>query len=214
MLPLWCVLKVGMMSTPNESARAAEPGQEAQTGPVADYVVPSGDLGEVGVQKAEFSAIFGDHPAGIAVITAKGPDGPVGLTVSSVSSVSASPPIIGFSLQARSGSALLVAQADSLLVHLLDAPNIGLAQAFATHGAPRFGNAMDWEWLPTGEPLLKGVGRVMRVHPLARIQAGPALVFNAGVVEVLGTESNGAPMVYHRRQFHSLSPNSVVDYQI
>lgn len=184
------------------------------SGPVADYIVPSDDLGAVGVEKADFSAVFGDHPAGIAVITAKGPEGPVGLTVSSVSSVSAQPPIIGFSLQARSGSAALVAQADSLLVHLLDAPNIGLARAFATHGAPRFGDAMEWEWLPSGEPLLKGVGRVMRVHPLARIQAGPALVFNAGVVEILGAQPNGAPMVYHRRQFHTLSPESVVDYQI
>lgn len=211
---MWCVLEVGIMSAPNESADAGVASAETQVGPVADYVVPSGDLGEVGVQKADFSAVFGDHPAGIAVITAKGPEGPVGLTVSSVSSVSAVPPIIGFSLQARSGSALLVAQAESLLVHLLDAPNIGLAQAFATHGAPRFGDAMKWEWLPTGEPRLLGVGRVMRVHPLARIQAGPALVFNAGVVEILGTEPNGAPMVYHRRQFHSLSPRSVVDYQI
>lgn len=180
----------------------------------ADYVVPADELGQTYIARADFSAIFGDHPAGIAVITAQSPDGPVGLTVSSVSSVSAEPPIIGFSLQARSGSALLVAQADSLLVHLLDASNLGLAQAFATHGAPRFGDAMDWEWLPTGEPILKGVGRVMRVHPLARIQAGPALVFNAGVVEILGTEPNGAPMVYHRRQFHTLSSNSVVDYQI
>ncbi|KAA9392917.1 flavin reductase family protein [Kocuria coralli] len=188
--------------------------QQPPSSPVADYVVPSGELGAVGVQRADYSSVFGYHPAGVAVITARGPEGPVGLTVSSVSSVSADPPIIGFSLQARSGSAALVAQADSLLVHLLDAPNIGLARAFATHGAPRFGDAMDWKWLPTGEPLLKGVGRVLRVHPLARIQAGPALVFDAGVVQILGTEPNGAPMVYHKRQFHSLSAESVVDYEI
>jgi hypothetical protein len=40
---------------------------------------------------------------------------------------------------------------------------------------------MNWRQLPTGEPLLTDVGRVMRVEPLARIKAGPALVFNCGV---------------------------------
>ncbi|WP_233568897.1 MULTISPECIES: flavin reductase family protein [Kocuria] len=202
------------MTEPSRTAAEPPAGSGGPSHPLADYVVPSRDMGDLAVKKTEFSSVFGDHPAGVAVLTARGPEGPVGLTVSSVSSVSAEPPIIGFSLHAGSGSAALVAQADSLLVHLLDAPHIALARAFSTHGAPRFGDAMDWEWLPTGEPLLAGVGRVLRVHPLVRIQAGPALVFNAGVTQVLGAEANGAPLVYHRRQFHSLSGGSALDYSI
>ncbi|MGQ1798472.1 flavin reductase family protein [Kocuria oceani] len=178
---------------------------------VADLEVPADHLPDLDHVGDAFKAVFADHPAGVAIITARGPDGPVGLTASSVSSVSAVPPILGFSLQARQGSAALLAEADSFLVHLLDAENLGLARSFAVSGAPRFGPDMPWEYLATGEPRLLGVGRVLRAVPLARIKAGPALVFNAAVVDVLGDEGTGAPLVYHRRRFHGLSDRSALD---
>lgn len=198
------------------TTRTFDEGQQAErrTEELADFVVPPSRLEDPSGLKEGFGEIFGTHPAGIAVITAEGPEGPVGLTASSLSSVSAEPPIIGFSLQARRGSAALVAEADTLLVHLLDSSNVGIAKAFATHGAPRFGDAMNWRRLPTGEPMLTDVGRVMRVERLARIKAGPALVFNCGVLEILGSHPAGAPLVYHQRQFHSLSQDTLAEYQI
>ncbi|WP_186320736.1 flavin reductase family protein [Kocuria rhizophila] len=161
-----------------------------------------------------FKSAFGQHPAGIAIITVAGPEGPVGLTASSVSSISADPPILGFSLQAKRGSAAVVATADSFVVHFLDSDNVELARSFAISGAPRFGDDMEWTTLPTGEPRLLGVRRVLRAIPLARIKAGSALVFNAAVVEVLGEEGSGSPLVYHQRQFHGLSDSSVLDLHL
>ena len=181
---------------------------------VADLEVPAGHLTDLSHVAEAFKAAFAHHPAGVAVITAQGPAGPVGLTASSVSSVSVDPPILGFSLQARQGSAALLADADSFLVHLLDAHNLALARSFAVSGTPRFGDDMPWEYLETGEPRLLGVARVLRAVPLARIKAGPALVFNAAVVDVLGAEGDGSPLVYHRRRFHGLSDRSVLDYEI
>ena len=181
---------------------------------VADLTVPSGHLQGLAQVGEQFKAAFAHHPAGVAIITARGPEGPVGLTASSVSSVSVDPPILGFSLQARRGSAAIVAEAESFLVHLLDVGNLALAQAFAVSGAPRFGEDMPWEYLPTGEPRLLGVGRVLRAVPLARIKAGPALVFNAAVVDVLGAEGEGSPLIYHQRRFHGLSERSALDYEI
>ena len=189
---------------------SGEPAERAAA-QVADLTVPADHLqGLAGVGEG-FKAAFARHPAGVAIITARGPEGPVGLTASSVSSVSVDPPILGFSLQARRGSAAVVAEADSFLVHLLDAENLGLASAFAVSGTSRFGDDMPWEYLPTGEPRLLAVGRVLRAVPLARIKAGPALVFNAAVVDVLGHEGSGSPLVYHQRRFHGLSDRSVLD---
>lgn len=181
---------------------------------VADFVAPTGNLAEDANLINGFKAAFGQHPAGIAIITVAGPEGPVGLTASSVSSISAQPPILGFSLQARRGSAAIVADAASFLVHFLDADNVDLARAFSISGAPRFGQDMPWEQSPTGEPRLLGVRRVLRAVPLARVKAGPALVFNAAVVENMGDEGSGEPLVYHQRQFHGLSRRSVIDYHI
>ncbi|WP_030016245.1 MULTISPECIES: flavin reductase family protein [Micrococcales] len=155
-----------------------------------------------------FKEIFGHHPAGVAIITAASEEGPVGLTASSVSSISADPAILGFSLAARRGSAAHVADAETFLVHLLDAENVELAKSFATHGAPRFGDTMNWETLSTGEPLLTDVSRVLRCRTLTQAQAGPALVFTAEVLEASRNEHPGTPLVYHRRAFHSLGDHS------
>ena len=157
-----------------------------------------------------FKEIFGHHPAGVAIITATDEEGPVGLTASSVSSISADPAILGFSLAARRGSAAHIADADTYLVHLLDAENVELAKTFATHGAPRFGDVMNWETLPTGEPLLTDVSRVLRCRTLTQDQAGPALVFTAEVIEAARNDDPGTPLVYHRRAFHSLGEHSYI----
>lgn len=204
-----------------EAGAAAQPGPgvlppsgapaERAASEVADLEVPADHLENLDHVGEAFKAAFAHHPAGVAIITARGPDGPVGLTASSVSSVSVVPPILGFSLQARQGSAALLAEAESFLVHLLDAENLGLARSFAVSGSPRFGADMPWEYLETGEPRLLGVGRVLRAVPLARIKAGPALVFNAAVVDVLGHEGTGGPLVYHRRRFHELNDRSALD---
>lgn len=178
---------------------------------VADFVAPTDELSEDEAVTSGFKAAFGEHPAGIAVITVAGPEGPVGLTASSVSSISAHPPILGFSLQATRGSAAVVADSESFLVHFLDADNVDLARAFSVSGAPRFGADMAWRRVPTGEPRLLDVRRVLRAVPLARIKAGPALVFNAAVVEILGQNGSGEPLVYHQRQFHGLSRGSVIE---
>ena len=179
-----------------------------------DLVAPTEALHSDPSLTEGFKSAFGQHPAGIAIITVAGPEGPVGLTASSVSSISADPPILGFSLQAKRGSAAVVATADSFVVHFLDSDNVELARSFAISGAPRFGDDMEWTTLPTGEPRLLGVRRVLRAIPLARIKAGSALVFNAAVVEVLGEEGSGSPLVYHQRQFHGLSDSSVLDLHL
>ena len=66
----------------------------------------------------EFKDAFRGHPAGVAIITAMGPSGPVGLTASSVASVSAQPPMLAFSLASAEGSAGVILDADTIVVHL------------------------------------------------------------------------------------------------
>ncbi|MDF2667490.1 MAG: flavin reductase-like protein [Microbacterium sp.] len=56
------------------------------------------------VSADDFKRAFRGHPGGIAVITAYGENGPVALTASSVSSVSADPPLLIFSVSALSSA--------------------------------------------------------------------------------------------------------------
>src|ERR1700712_2067372 len=85
-----------------------------------------------------FKLAFRNHPAGVAVITADAGDGPVGLTATSVFSVSAEPALLVFSISALSSSAPTINRADTVVVHLLGADQLELAKLFSTKGADRF----------------------------------------------------------------------------
>lgn len=157
-----------------------------------------------------FKAAFGGHPAGVAVITADSGSGPVGITASSVASVSAEPPLLAFSLAANSGSAAAIAIADSVVVHLLSATNLNLARIFADARSERFTDSMAWSRMDSGEPLLVHDGYSLRCTILSRTPAGGSLLLAAEVVEIIAPLTVGSPMVYHRRAFHSLGEHSVL----
>ncbi|GAB3839031.1 flavin reductase family protein [Dactylosporangium cerinum] len=143
-----------------------------------------------------FKDAFRRYPTGVAVVTAAGP---VGLTVSSVASVSVNPPALSFSVMAtRSARALLAAP--SFVVHLLGRRHAGLAQDFARSGGPRFTAEQGWETLPTGEPVLPIALAGLRAVPLHRLQVGDSTLVVAEVVDVL-TGPDDDRLIYHAKQF-------------
>jgi len=148
-------------------------------------------------------AAFRHHPAGVAIITASGPDGPVGLTASSVASVAVDPAAIVFSVTRATGSAGALLAADSFVVHLIDHEHADLAQSFAISGAERFTPEQGWGALPTGEPWLPAARVALRCRPLQTVAVGSSTVVIAEVVEAIpGTA--GRPLVYVDRRFHAL----------
>ncbi|MET4060548.1 flavin reductase (DIM6/NTAB) family NADH-FMN oxidoreductase RutF [Arthrobacter sp. UYP6] len=157
-----------------------------------------------------FKDAFRAHPAGVAVITAHGPAGPVGLTASSVSSVSADPPILVFSLASALGSAGVIAAAENVVVHLLGARNAHLASLFARAGADRFTEDLAWESLPAGEPLLTEAPHALRARVLSRTAVGASILLTAEVLEVLASGEPDEPLVYHNRTYHRLGTHSAL----
>ena len=157
-----------------------------------------------------FKDAFRAHPAGVAVITAQGAAGPVGLTASSVSSVSADPPILVFSLASAAGSAGVIASADTLVVHLLGARNAPLASLFSRPGADRFTSDLAWNYLPDGEPLLTEAPHALRARVLSRIAVGSSILVTAQVLEILTSGQPDEPLVYHNRSYHRLGKHSAL----
>ena len=160
-----------------------------------------------------FKALFRDHPAGVAVITADDGAGPVAMTVSSLVSVSADPPLLLFSGSEMSSGTAAIRRAETVVVHFLSSEDLWLAELGARRGADRFGTDVDWVRLPSGEPCYPGVrawalGRITR-----RLDAGTAVVF---VIEVIETgpipEDGPAPLVYHDRAWHALGEASRVGH--
>ncbi|WP_331710509.1 flavin reductase family protein [Microterricola viridarii] len=157
----------------------------------------------------QFKAAFRRHPAGVAVITAEGPDGPVGLTASSVASVSASPPVLVFSVTTTAGSAGSILAAPTCVVHLLRSENVEIARSFAVSGAPRFVEEQGWTTRGTGEPLLPDAAVMMRCAIVNTVAVGASTLVIAEVLEIdEGIEGN--PLVYHDRNFHGLQQHSIL----
>jgi flavin reductase (DIM6/NTAB) family NADH-FMN oxidoreductase RutF len=166
----------------------------------------------------EFKAAFRNHPAGVALITADAGDGPVALTASSVISVSLEPPLLVFSLSALSSSSVTITQAQSVVVHLLSAAQLNLAQLGAARGVDRFADRALWTRLPTGEPYFPSAHAWIRGRVVNAMDAGGSTVvaveaLQAHAPTVTAGQDAAAPaepLVYHNRSWHRLSEASKI----
>lgn len=178
-------------------------------------ITPTGgrvDVLDSGLTAEEFKLAFRHHAAGVAVVTADAGDGPVGITVSSVFSVSAEPPLLVFSISGRSFSAPTIRRADTLVIHLLGAEQLHIARLCSTSGIDRFADPSIWSRLPTGEPHFPGVPVWIRGRVINRMEAGASTVIAVHALESLHADSHTTtPLVYHNRTWHALGDDSRLD---
>jgi flavin reductase (DIM6/NTAB) family NADH-FMN oxidoreductase RutF len=159
---------------------------------------------------------FRRHAAGVAVVTADVGDGPLAMTISSLTSVSADPAVLLFSVSAATETGRAMARADAVVVHLLDGGDHDLAVRCATPGRDRFDDTVAWERLATGEPAFSSPRVRMRGTVVQRSSFGDSMVLVLAVVDVLergvtvgtdGSEEHG-PLAYHDRAWHVLGARS------
>ncbi|MEV0223189.1 flavin reductase family protein [Streptomyces sp. NPDC050704] len=148
-------------------------------------------------------SVFRRHAAGVAVITARGGEGPVGFTATSLASVSAEPPMLSFGIGTGASSWPAIAECDHVGVHILGEHQQELAATFARSGADRFGAGTGWSEGPEGVPVLDGVLAWIVCRVVARVPAGDHRIVLAEVV--LGDPTGaGRPLLYHQGQFNGL----------
>jgi flavin reductase (DIM6/NTAB) family NADH-FMN oxidoreductase RutF len=156
----------------------------------------------------DFKLAFRGHPAGVAVVTADAGEGPVGLTATSVFSVSAEPPLFVFSISSHSSSAPTFARAETVVVHLLSAEQLAVAKLFATSGVDRFADPNSWDRLATGEPYLPDTESWLRGRIINRMAAGNSTVIAVHALEARISAGDVTPLVYHNRSWHSIGDHS------
>lgn len=107
--------------------------------PVADpdTPLPVADQ-ETGVTGPAFRDFMRGWPGGVAVVTATGPDGPAGCTVTAFMSVSLDPPLALVSLSQRSRTLAAIAGQGAFGVSLLPWRERHLATRFAVRPGDRF----------------------------------------------------------------------------
>lgn len=148
-------------------------------------------------------SVFRRHAAGVAVITARGETGPVGFTATSLSSVSAEPPLLSFGVGTGSSSWPAIAVTGHVGVHILGEHQQELASTFARSGADRFAAPTRWREGPEGVPVLDGVLAWLVARVVARVPAGDHRIVIAEVVHGDST-GDGRPLLYHQGRFGRL----------
>jgi flavin reductase (DIM6/NTAB) family NADH-FMN oxidoreductase RutF len=107
---------------------------------------------------ARFRQVLGHFPTGVTVITASTPDGPVGFTIGSFTSVSLDPPLVGFLPMVESARWKAIEAAGAFCVNVLGAEQASLCWQFAKSSIEHPFEGVDWSPAPhTGSPLLDGV---------------------------------------------------------
>jgi flavin reductase (DIM6/NTAB) family NADH-FMN oxidoreductase RutF len=150
-----------------------------------------------------FRQVFRRHAAGVAVVTVDAGRGPAGVTVTSLASLSADPPLLSFSITATASTWPHLRDTDTAVVHLLGAGHTELARTFATSGIDRFAAPTRWHRLPTGEPVLDGAAAWLRISIEHRHPAGGSHLVIGRVEDALLAE-DGGPLLYHDGSYHAL----------
>jgi flavin reductase (DIM6/NTAB) family NADH-FMN oxidoreductase RutF len=185
---------------------------------IAEDQIAADESIELGLTPDEFKAAFRNHAAGVAVITADAGNGPVGMTATSVFSISATPPLLVFSASELSSSTPTLTEADTVVVHLLGHEDLDLAVLCATSGIDRFADTSMWSRLDTGEPYFPNVHAWIRGRVVNKLKAGSSTLFVVNALESFSASRAGSehpkayanPLVYHNRTWHHLSHNSTI----
>ncbi|MGW3953921.1 flavin reductase family protein [Streptomyces sp. NPDC004752] len=153
------------------------------------------------VSAATYRAAISHLPTGLTVITARGPDGPVGCTVTAVLSLSLDPPSLLVSLGSRSRTLTAVLAARCFAVNVLAWPDRALAHQFATAPADARFAGVDVRQI-NGAPVLDRctAGVVCEVRESVELFDHTVLV---GVATWTRTGTSD-PAVLYRRAHHAL----------
>lgn len=151
----------------------------------------------------EFKAIMANVASTVTVITANTPTGPVGLTVSAFTSVSADPPIVLVCIDKVIGSLESLLAANGYTVNFMPHDTADIAVLFATKGTDRFGSVA---WEPAGTraagPVLVDAFQTLECETIQRTEMGDHWVLYGRVVT--GRAASGIPLIYLDRRFAEL----------
>lgn len=135
--------------------------------------------------------------SGVAVITARRPDGePCGLVATSVSAFSAAPPSVLVSVDHSSRCHKPLIDGQTFGVHVLAADQEPLAQVFASRGNDKFAG-VDWSW-DDGVARLAGALAYLRCRRSALFELYDHSLLVGDVTS--GAMTDAEPLVYMARR--------------
>jgi len=150
----------------------------------------------------QFCRACAKFATGVTVLTVRGPQGaPHGMTVSSFTSVSLSPPLILVAVDHKTRVLAYMRASDFFGVSILAEDQQHLSEHFARAGHDRFSNVA-WSPGKTGAPLIPGALAQVECGLRQMVEAGDHTLF---IGEVLRASwRNGRPLLYFNSRYEQL----------
>ncbi|MEO8463050.1 MAG: flavin reductase family protein [Chloroflexota bacterium] len=159
------------------------------------------------IEAGRFRQVMGHFATGVSVVTTLAKDGPQGITVNALSSVSLDPPLIMVALDRRRFITPMVQAHGRYAVSILSDSQQALSDCFA-HAAVRPGRedfcGAAWTLGPSGLPLLDGAIATLECTVVETFSAGDHDLF-IGRVDTMNTHEaawdDAGPLLYFRRRY-------------
>jgi flavin reductase (DIM6/NTAB) family NADH-FMN oxidoreductase RutF len=140
----------------------------------------------------EFRDALGKFATGVTIVTCEGPQGPVGITANSFSSVSLDPALVLWSPARASRRFPAFEAAQHFAIHVLGTHQRDVCAAFARHGDAF--SAADWHRTTEGVPALDGCLARFECQREAVHDGGDHLIIVGRVLRA--TAEDGDPLVF------------------
>jgi flavin reductase (DIM6/NTAB) family NADH-FMN oxidoreductase RutF len=156
-----------------------------------------------GADPALFRQLLGRFATGVTVVTTRDPAGrPVGMTASSVASVSLHPPLVLVSVDQANDMHPALRAAQRFVLNVLAADQEAISRRFAAEHPDRF-DGIGYRENRHGLPVLDGVLASIECEKQAEAPGGDHTVFFGLVTG--GTVSAGRPLLYYRGDYTGLA---------
>lgn len=152
-----------------------------------------------------FRQALGRFATGVTVVTATGPDGPVGMTVNSFSSVSLDPPLVLWCPARASARHDIFASAPAWSVHVLGAEQLDICLRF-TRGGQGFAG-LEVTRPQDGAPVIPGVAARFDCRAQGRHAAGDHTILVGLVAQVTVAGPDDHPLVFAAGRFGAFQPD-------
>lgn len=155
-----------------------------------------------GVESPQFRQLLGQFATGVTILTARAKDGrPIGMTASSVASVSLQPPLLLVSVNQEHDMHAALHETQNFVLNVLAADQEALSRRFAADHPDRF-SGVGYKEGRFGVPVLDGVLAHIDCEKHTMVPGGDHTVFFGLVIG--GSVSNRSPLLYYRGGYAGL----------
>jgi flavin reductase (DIM6/NTAB) family NADH-FMN oxidoreductase RutF len=156
-----------------------------------------------GVDAPQFRQLLGRFATGVTILTSRTPAGePVGMTASSIASVSLDPPLILVSVDKSNDMHAALERATHFVLNILSAEQEALSRRFAASEPDRF-RGVSYQENERGIAVLDGAVAHLECEKRTAVPGGDHTVFFGLVVG--GNATDRRPLLYYRGGYTGLS---------